>query len=346
MRTVLLFITLLIATVGLPQSDGMDRREATARRLLANNKPYRAISLLNGAIDREDRPVFHALRADAYNRIGVYNKAHADARTALVGLPGDPDLLLQLAISEQGLGQADSAVAHYQRVLVVKPGSDTRYRLATALQAGRKPAAALAQLDEVFAGLSNDDPERAKVLRSKAECLALTGDTAAARTTFAQALELAPNDPVILNSRGWYLYTANGDHARAVADFSKAIKQNPNYSFAFNNRGWSRFKLGDTNGAIKDIDLARSKKPDNPYIYRNLGIIALEKKDVRGACTHFQHALELGFTALHGDEVERLVKEHCPNALPRSGVRENAPSGTSTDPGTRSRTRSRSNAPE
>ncbi|HMW96971.1 MAG TPA: tetratricopeptide repeat protein, partial [Flavobacteriales bacterium] len=224
MRTVLLFITLLIATVGLPQSDGMDRREATARRLLANNKPYRAISLLNGAIDREDRPVFHALRADAYNRIGVYNKAHADARTALVGLPGDPDLLLQLAISEQGLGQADSAEAHYQRVLVVKPGSDTRYRLATALQAGRKPAAALAQLDEVFAGLSNDDPERAKVLRSKAECLALTGDTAAARTTFAQALELAPNDPVILNSRGWYLYTANGDHARAVADFSKAIK--------------------------------------------------------------------------------------------------------------------------
>ena len=134
--------------------------------------------------------------------------------------------------------------------------------------------------------------------------------------------------------------------AAAVADFSKAIKQNPNYSFAFNNRGWSRFKLGDTNGAIKDIDLARSKKPDNPYIYRNLGIIALEKKDVRGACTHFQHALELGFTALHGDEVERLVKEHCPNALPRSGVRENAPSGTSTDPGTRSRTRSRSNAPE
>ena len=309
-------------------------------KLLANGKPYRAISLLSGAIGREDRAVFHALRAEAYNSIGGYDKARADARMALAQSPGLQEAVLQLAISEQGLGLVDSAVIRYRQVLSTKPGTNTRYRLATALQAKKDPTAALAELDGVLGALPEGDPALPKVLRSKAECLALTGDTAGARTTFTRALELAPLDPVTLNSRGWFLYAVNGDHVRAIADYAKAIKQNPNYSFAFNNRGWSRYKNGDTQGALKDINLARSKRPDNPYIYRNLGIIALDGKDLAAACAHFQKALDLGFTGLHGDEVERLAKEHCPSLSPPP------PPVAPKDPDPRPAPPSRSNAPE
>ena len=173
--------------------------------------------------------------------------------------------------------------------------------------------------------------------------MALSGDTAGARATFQHALELLPNDPIILNSRAWFLHAAYGQHAAAIADYDKAIKQNPNYSYAFNNRGWSKFKNGDTAGALKDINRARKKKPFNPYIYRNLGIIALQRGDTSEACGQFHRALELNFTAVYGDEVEHLVLEHCRSekVLPKLDSPGNAPAEPKrTTPPTRT------NAPE
>ena len=49
----------------------------------------------------------------------------------------------------------------------------------------------------------------------------------------------------------------------------------------------------------------------NPWVWRNLGVIALESGDTAKACGHLRQALELGFTAQHGNEVETLMKEHC-----------------------------------
>jgi tetratricopeptide (TPR) repeat protein len=324
----LLFLVLCaISVLNAPaQKDGMAKREAKVRKQLAKGKAYKAISLCNGALGIEDRPVFHVLRADARNRIGEFAVAERDARQAFERLPNDREALLQLAIAEQGLGNADSAVAHYHKLLATGADPNVHYRLATALQGRKDYPAALTQLSGALAALPAEDPAVPKVLRSRAECMALSGDTAGSRAAFQRALDLVPNDPVILNSRAWFLHAAYGDHTSAIADYNRAIKQNPNYSYAFNNRGWSKFKNGDTAGALKDINLARKKKPFNPYIYRNLGLIALQRGDTSEACTQFRHALELNFTAVHGDEVERLVLEHCrEQVLPRPQIPGNAP---------------------
>ena len=323
----------------------MTRREAKVRKQLAKEKPYRAINLCNGALGIEERPVFHVLRADARNRIGEFGMAEADARQGMKMMPGDQEALLQLAIAEQGLGQLDSAIAHYRRLISTNVPSivSTRVRLAEAYRSKKHLDLALAQLDSAWTGPSQIDASAPPLLRIKGECLAEKGDTAAARAAFDFALLQYPDDPVILNSRAWFLYAAYDHHAMAIADYDKAIKQNPNYSYAFNNRGLSKFKSGDTAGALKDINRARKKKPSNPYIYRNLGLIALQHGDTGGACTHFRRALELNFTPVYGDEVERLVMEQCRGELsvPKSEAPGNARDGLKpTSPPTRT------NAPE
>jgi tetratricopeptide (TPR) repeat protein len=319
----------------------MAKREAKVRHQLAKDRPYRAISLCNGAIGIEDLPVFHVLRADAHNRIGEFGEAERDARHGLTALPDDREALMQLAIAEQGLGNADSAIVHYRRLLAAKADPNVHYHLATALQAAKDYPAALAELSGALAVLPPEDPAVPKVLRSRGECMALSGDTIGAHATFQRALELVPNDPVILNSRAWFLYAAYGHHGAAIADYDRAIKQNPNYSYAFNNRGWSKFKKGDTAGALKDISRAKKKKPFNPYIYRNLGLIALESGETGEACTHFHRALELNFTAVYGDEVEHLVLRHCgSDKTPKPDAPGNAPQETKPKPP------SRTNAPE
>ncbi len=312
MRSATLSFCLFVLLVQALAADPMAKREAKARQQLAKGRPYKAISLCTGAIDIDDRPVFHVLRADAYNRIGSFSEAERDARLGLAATPSDREALLQLAIAEQGLGILDSAVIHYQQVIAADSEASwsARIRLAETFRANKKLDLALAQLDSVAADMGSVDGG-SPLLRIKGECLAEQGDTAAARAAFSSALVEQPDNPIILNSRAWFLHAAYGDHASAIADYDRAIKRNPNYSYAFNNRGWSKFKNGDSDGALKDIRLAKKKKPLNPFIYRNFGMIALERNDKEEACIQFRRALELNFTAVHGEEVEQLVRQHC-----------------------------------
>lgn len=316
MRIAALISCVLVAVLSCAAGDGMAKREAKVRKQLAKDRPYKAISLCNGALSIEQRPVFLVLRADARNRIGEFAAAERDARAGLAALAQDREARLQLAIAEQGQGLADSSIFHYRELLAEKDEAAIRYRLATTLQGHKDYAAAITELRTVMTALDPQDPLRHRVFRSEGECLALSGDTTEAKVAFDSALALAVDDPITLNSRAWFLNAAYGRHAAAIVDYNRAIKQNPNYSYAFNNRGWSKFKSGDVEGARKDIGLARKKKPFNPYIYRNLGFIELSEGDTGEACAQFRRALDLDFTALHGDEVELLVREHCAGRTP------------------------------
>lgn len=327
----LLFLVLASAVAAQP---AMSKKEAKVRAWLERGKAYKAIRQCDAMLGRDPQPVFYALRADAYNRIAEFEKAERDARAGLKAFPGDQAALLQLAIAEQGLGRADSAVAHLEVLVKVAPSAEVRYRLAMVYQlAGRYPEA-LQQARAAMAGMAEGNRDAARFHRLEGEDLALMNDTAAARMAFQQAISSDPADPVNYNSRGWFLYAAFGDHAHAIADYDKAIALNPNYSYAFNNRGWSRYKSGDREGGLSDIERARRRKIFNPYVYRNLGLIALDGGNKAEACTHFRHALELNFTALYGHEVEQLIaanctdvdKDHVPTQAPNAPM--NAPGST------------------
>jgi len=90
----------------------------------------------------------------------------------------------------------------------------------------------------------------------------------------------------------------------------------PNYGYAFSNRGWSRYKLGETGKAVKDLKLAARKNPGNSYVYRSLGMIKLDAGDTAAACTHFSEAIARGFTKYHGPEVQALMDKHCAGGNP------------------------------
>lgn len=309
-------ISIVLAVALLPmlvqaQAKNTPKKEAKVRAWLAKGKAYKAIHQCDAMLGKDPVPLYYALRADGFNRIAEFNKAQQDAQAGLAALPGNTEALQQLAIAEQGLGLLDSAIVHFERVVRTAPSAEAHYRLAQAYQAKREQDLAISELAQAEKDAGDDTGLHARILRTRAECFALKGDTAASRTAFTQALQLAPADPVIYNSRGWYLYAANGDHARAIADYDKAIKLNPNYSYAFNNRGWSRYRMGDKDHAMNDLAKARRRKVFNPFVYRNLGIIALESGDTTLACTHFRRALDYNFTAMFGDEVQRLVEANC-----------------------------------
>ena len=79
----------------------------------------------------------------------------------------------------------------------------------------------------------------------------------------------------------------------------------------YNNRGYARYKTGDHEGALSDINTSISQKPDNPYAYRNRALVYIATKNNEAACKDIAKALELGFTEAYGNEVEELKKTLC-----------------------------------
>lgn len=292
---------------------------ADVQALYAKGKVYAGIRKCDKYLSGKD-PVreFRVLRAEGMNRIAENEKALRDARTAHATLeePYRKQAAMQIGIAMAALGAPDSA-RHWLELAIGTAGdTDAWYHLGLLDKAAGQHASARMYFDRIL----QRSPDHLPALLERGASSALLGDTLAARADLDRALELAPRDPVAWNSHGYHVHAAVGRHAEAIADYDRAIKLDPNYSYAFNNRGWSYYKLGDKDKALRNITLAGRKKRANPFVPRNLGVIALESGEVERACMYFRSALDMRFTELHGDEVERLAKEHCGAIAPAREV--------------------------
>lgn len=111
------------------------------------------------------------------------------------------------------------------------------------------------------------------------------------------------NTGFILQRMGYYM--------ESLEYFDLAIEIDPEMAFAYSNRSYSKLMVGDTKGAMKDIQKSIKLDPSNSYAYRNKGLIHLRKNEWEDACTNFYYATQLGFKKNYGDEVEDLMKEFC-----------------------------------
>jgi tetratricopeptide (TPR) repeat protein len=248
-------------------------------------------------------------RAQAHNDLAHWDQAAIDARQVLRSEPGNAKARVVWATSLMGRWEVDSAAMLVGPIVKRGPSVDADLLMARIHRHRQRPSEALVLLDRVQA-LTSDDL-RTRVLRERGEALALMGDTARARVLLDSALARAPKDPIIHNSIGWYLYALHGQHQKAIEAYTRAVKYNLNYSFAFNNRGWSYHQLGQDDKAFKDIRNAMNRAPSNPYTYRNMGLVHLDRSEVDKACAQFKKALERGYTVRFGNDVQDLVDKHC-----------------------------------
>jgi Flp pilus assembly protein TadD len=303
-----LLITFLLCPFLLPAQ--LPPQWEEIRSLYEEGKVYAGLKRADKELHRKEADRrFLVLRADGRNRIGDHWKASTDAREALQIVPVElkHEAALQLGIALAGLGVHDSARYWFEESARNSGNKEALLRLARMEIASGESIKAKEKLDRILAS----DPKHVKALLERGAAHMDLGDTTAAKKDLDLAVELAPRDPIAWNSRGFHLYARREMHQQAIEDYDRAIKLDPNYSFAFNNRGWSYFKLGDKDKAKKNIHLAGRKRPNNPFVHRNLGLISLAEGDTTAACAQFRKAASLKFEAMHGNEVDQLIAEHC-----------------------------------
>ncbi|MEW6512684.1 MAG: tetratricopeptide repeat protein [Pseudomonadota bacterium] len=151
--------------------------------------------------------------------------AHATLTAALEQQPDQPELMYEVALLAEKLGRVDELESRLRRLIEIKPDH------AHALNAlGFSLADRNLRLDE-------------------------------ARKLIDQALELAPNDPFILDSKGWVLFR-QGDAEGALDVLKRAfgIRADPEIAAHIGEVLWS---LGRRDEARRTWDMALKEHPAN-----------------------------------------------------------------------------------
>lgn len=151
--------------------------------------------------------------------------AHAALTAALVRQPDQPDLLYEIALLAEKLGRVDELESRLRRLIEIKP-------------------------------------DHAHALNALGYSLAERNiRLAEARTLIERALELAPNDPFILDSKGWVLFR-QGEVQAALDVLNQAFGIRPDPEIAA-HLGEVLWALGRRDEARQTWEKARSAHPAN-----------------------------------------------------------------------------------
>ncbi|MHA1517176.1 MAG: tetratricopeptide repeat protein [Alphaproteobacteria bacterium] len=93
----------------------------------------------------------------------------------------------------------------------------------------------------------------------------------AAEVDFKQALELSPDESLILNYLG-YSWVDQGINLKQAMDYiRKAVKLKPNDGYYVDSLGWAHYRLGNMQAAVEHLERAVELRPDDPIINDHLG---------------------------------------------------------------------------
>jgi tetratricopeptide (TPR) repeat protein len=127
-----------------------------------------------------------------------------------------------------------------------------------------------------------------------------------AEADFKKAMELQPDQPLVLNYLGysWVDQGLNLDEAFKL--LRRAVELRPSDGYIIDSLGWAHFKLGKYDEALRELERAIQLKPGDPVINDHLGDVYW--KVGRKLEAHFQwnHARDLN---PEPDDLKRILEK-------------------------------------
>jgi len=123
-----------------------------------------------------------------------------------------------------------------------------------------------------------------------------------AEADLIKALELEPNQHLVLNYLGYSWVEKNLHLDRAMDMIRRAVKLSPKDGYIVDSLGWAHYHLGNYESAAKSLERAVSLKPDDPVINDHLGDAYWRVGRKLEARFQWQHAHDLK------PEPENLIK--------------------------------------
>jgi tetratricopeptide (TPR) repeat protein len=293
-----------------------------------------AMLLLRLSIDlRPDLTPARMLMADVLDNTQHFQAALAVLAPVTDQDPLSPIVRLNRAVLTNRLGHTDEALRQLDRLAHDYPDSPVPL-----IQAGdimrdksRFPEAVVAY-DRALARIHG--PSRAvwPLLYARGVALERSHQWPRAEADFKRALELAPDQPTLLNYLGysWADQGINLPEARQMID--KALKQRPDDGAIIDSLGWVTLRQGNAPEALKLLEHAVQLQPEDATINGHLGDAYWAVGRKLEATYQWHRALTLKPDPEDAARIEGRLHEAAASVanVPATGAPPGAPTGAST----------------
>jgi putative PEP-CTERM system TPR-repeat lipoprotein len=152
----------------------------------------------------------------------------------------------------------------YQLALAKQPSAQLSISYAQSLMRDGQETKALESLQAAQEQFPRSEP----LLMNLAIMEQQSGQNEAASQTYAQLIELSPNNVVALNNLAWLYHEQNDDRAAELA--GRAYELSPNNAAVADTYGWILFKAGQTEESLPILEKAYELQPDSQEIAMHL----------------------------------------------------------------------------
>jgi tetratricopeptide (TPR) repeat protein len=201
---------------------------------------------------------------------------------------------IQIASDLDTLDRTDEAKKRLQRLVAEHP-KDTEAIMALGnILRGRKEFAACADVyGKAIANLA--EPEKANwvMFYFRGICYERSKDWPKAEADLKKALELFPDQPLVLNYLGYSWVDQGVNLDEGMKMIRRAVEQRPDDGYIVDSLGWANYRIGNYEEAVKELDRAVELKPEDPTINDHLGDAYWRVGRVLEARFQWSHAKDL-----------------------------------------------------
>ncbi|MSO69187.1 MAG: tetratricopeptide repeat protein [Alphaproteobacteria bacterium] len=245
------------AASAVPQESGNDAGLLYARLALDIRPDFDVARILIGE-------TFEALRRfdDAYAIYRAVSPESAFSWTAR----------LRAAGSLAEIGRVDEAIADLRVAMAERPDrSDGAVTLGDVLRQAERYGDAAEAYDLAFARIKTIEPHHWSLFYVRGICFERIKNWPRAEADFLKALELEPEQPLVLNYLG-YSWVEQGTNLKKALDMiERAVELRPNDPYIVDSLGWALYQTGDYSGAIYNLEKSVELLSNDPVINDHLG---------------------------------------------------------------------------
>ena len=254
---------------------------------------------------RPHMPLAQLLLADV---LSTQNKPEASLAVLAEIPPGSPyswSARLRVAANLEMLNRTDEAITQLKGMSAEAPSrAGAAMQLGDLLRAKKRFAEAVEAYDEAMRRLSAAGiPERWSLFYSRGIALERSGQWKPSEADLLHALELKPDQPLVLNYLGYSWIDRGENLDRGLKMIEKAVELRPEDGYIVDSLGWAHYRLGDYSSAVQYLEKAIELVPEDPTINDHLGDAYWQSGRATEARFQWRRALQFGPEA---DEIKPI----------------------------------------
>src|SRR5260221_6428592 len=232
---------------------------------------------------------------------------------------------LRAAANLQALERTDEAIAELKAMAAERPDrTQPLVQLGDILRGKNRFADAVVAYDQALARASKLDSRHWVVLYSRGISLERSGQWPRAEADLLRALELQPEQPLVLNYLGYSWVEKNQHLSEAMRMIERAVQLRPNDGYIIDSLGWAFYRLGNFAQASHYLEHAAELRPEDPTINDHLGDAYWQTGRVVEARSQWRRALQFGPEAADVKTIESKLDK---------GIDKAGAAGTATQGG-------------